>query len=323
MPVLRLTRAADTMLPKLRIILVAVLATCAAALALSAGMVGARDPGDLTGVPEVSRTLVRQAIVAEPDRDQVQLLAYSRRADELLRLRDLPLTPARAVVDYAERAQARAAKTVAADAPAAASPTDSVTAPAAASEPAPAVVASVPAATADALAAPAADSAASATPPADAPPLATIAMAPVANPRGDTTAPTPVAQPASPPPRADTDTAPAPDAAPAETPAASAPSGDAMVAAVEPGASATTEMYGPAKPRTEGKNPQRRAKLARPHPPKQKKRAQVAADYARTAPATTPATGSPFNRPYNRNTGFGGRHYESTTRQRARPPTGG
>ena len=70
------THAAKTMLPKLRIILVAVLATCAAVLALSAGVVGARDPGaDLAGVPEVSRTLMRQAIVAEPDRQQFQLLA--------------------------------------------------------------------------------------------------------------------------------------------------------------------------------------------------------------------------------------------------------
>src|SRR5215467_3659165 len=96
----------QTMLPKLRIILVAMLATCAVVLALSAGVVGARGPSDIAAVPEVSRTL---HAFADPDQQQLHLLAYSRRADELLRLRDLPVTPVRAVVEYAEQAQARAA----------------------------------------------------------------------------------------------------------------------------------------------------------------------------------------------------------------------
>ncbi len=64
------------MLPKFRIILAAVIATCAAVLALSAGMLGTRDPGDdLSGVPDVSRTLVRQAIVEAPEGQQFQVLA--------------------------------------------------------------------------------------------------------------------------------------------------------------------------------------------------------------------------------------------------------
>ena len=139
------------MLPKLRIILAAVIATCAAVLALSAGILGARAPGnDLGGVSDLSRTLVRQAIVAEPESQQSHLLAYSRRADELLRLRDLPVTPARAVVEYAEQAQARAAET-----------------------------ASAPAATPPADAPPATDSMAVVTAPAHTLAPATVAMAPV------------------------------------------------------------------------------------------------------------------------------------------------
>src|SRR5579871_1817666 len=59
---------AKAMLPKLRIILAAMIATCATVLALSAGLVGARDPGnDISGVPDVSRMLVRQAIVEDPE----------------------------------------------------------------------------------------------------------------------------------------------------------------------------------------------------------------------------------------------------------------
>lgn len=304
------------MLPNLRIILAAVFATCAAVLALSAGMLGARDPDDnLSGVPEISRALVRQAIVAEPDR-QFQLLAYSRRADELLRLRDLPVTPARAVVDYAEHAQARATETASATAePAATSPTESAAAAPAA-----------PTATADAPAAPAVDSAGSATPPTDAP--ATVAMAPVANLHGDTIAAPPVpavtAAPVTPPPAdtppapADAAAAPAPNDAPPETAAPPAPalaaSGDTRVAAVEPGGgSATAEMYGPDRPKTDAK-PHHRAKVARPHPPKAKKKVQVATGNTRPAPSTASSTGAQVNQPNNLNNGFGGWRYDSTAR---------
>lgn len=313
------------MLPKLRIILAAVFATCAAVLALSAGMLGTRPPGDdLSGVPEISRTLMRQAIVAEPDRQQVQLLAYSRRADELLRLRDLPVTPARAVVDYAEQAQARAAETASAAAVTAATlPTESVTGPAAAaSNSAPTEAASAPTATAD-------TPAASATPPTDTPPPATVAMAAVANPHGDTTAASPMVQPASPPPASAVamapvgdDTAAAP--APVETPTASAPasaaSGDTKIAAVQTGDSETAEMYGPQKPKADAKL-RHRAKAAHPHPSKTKKKTQVVVGNPRAAP--TISTGVPVNepnnrnavnQPNNRNNGFGGWRYDSTAR---------
>ena len=101
----RAIHAAKAMLPNLRIILAAMIVTCAAVLALSAGMLGTRDPANnLTGVPGVSRALVRQAAVDEAEWQQFQLLGYSRRADELQRLRDLPVTPVRAVVEYAEQA---------------------------------------------------------------------------------------------------------------------------------------------------------------------------------------------------------------------------
>ena len=103
----RVIHTAKAMLPKFRIIVVAMIATCAAVLALSASMLGSRDPvRHLSGVPDV--TLVREALIEEPESQQSQLLAYSRRADELMRLRDLPV---RAVVEYAEQAQARAAET--------------------------------------------------------------------------------------------------------------------------------------------------------------------------------------------------------------------
>jgi hypothetical protein len=307
-----LTHTAKTMLPKLRIILVAVLATCAAVLALSAGVVGARDPGnDLAGVPEVSRALVWQVIVAEPD-SQLQLLAYSRRADELLRLRDLPLAPARAVVEYAEQAQARAAEMTSAPAPAATSLAESATAPA--SEPAPAVAAT-PTPPVDA---PAADSAASATASADAPPPTIVAMAPVTSPHAETAAASPIAQPTSPAPivaspPADTASAPADAAtAPNVVPIETAGAGDTKIAAVAPGSSAMAEMYGPEKPKTDGKA-HRRAKVVHPKP---KKKPQVAAASTQPTPAATPApsTGYPVNQPNNRNNGLGGLRYDSTAR---------
>ena len=95
------------MLPKLRVMLAALFATSVTALATSAGLVGTGDPGKrVADVPELSRTLVQHAIVEAPEWQHAPSLAYARRADELLRLRDLPTTPVRAVVEYAERAQA-------------------------------------------------------------------------------------------------------------------------------------------------------------------------------------------------------------------------
>src|SRR6201999_3583602 len=83
-----------------------VIAACAAVLTLSAGVITTRDPSDrLAGVPNMSRPLVRQAIVEDTEWQRSQALAYARRNDELARLRDLPPAPARAVVEYAERAR--------------------------------------------------------------------------------------------------------------------------------------------------------------------------------------------------------------------------
>ncbi len=96
------------MLPKLRVMLAALLATTLVALAASAGLLGAGDK-HVADVPEVSRPLVQRAIVATPDPQHLQTLAYSRRADELQRLRELSASPARAVVEYAEQAQKAAA----------------------------------------------------------------------------------------------------------------------------------------------------------------------------------------------------------------------
>src|SRR5690242_6828124 len=94
------------MLPKLRVMLAALFATSLAALATGAGLVGTGDPGKhVADVPELSRDLVQRAIVEAPEWQHSPSLAYLRRAGELLRLRDLPTAPARAVVEYAERAQ--------------------------------------------------------------------------------------------------------------------------------------------------------------------------------------------------------------------------
>jgi hypothetical protein len=303
--------AAKTMLPSLRIILAAVFATCAAVLTLSAGMLGTRDPAsNLGGVPDLNRTLVRQAIVEEPEWQQFELLAYSRRADELLRLRDLPVTPVRAVVEYAEQAQARAAE--AASAPAAPSntpiadlPTDSANGPAAASEPAATTVATAP-------------SALVATPPADAPPSpaadnAAAAIAPIANPPADTTAATAVAGAPVAAPLSDSASVAAvvnaPVSLPAtETPAVAAPAatGGTQVAAVQTGGSETAKMYGPQAPKADAK-PHRGGKTVHARPPKPKKKPQVARATRSVAPAvaTTTSTGVPVDQPSNRPNAFG------------------
>jgi len=151
--------------------------TVASAIAVvaSATLLGIREPGGrVAGVPDVSRMLVRQAIVEQPE--NIETLAYARRADELVRLRDLPVTPVRAVAEYAERAQDNASGKPgdSADAPVATPPAQD-TPPAQASPPAEAPVAeaaapsppSEPAAVANlpATTQPAADAVAATAPP--------------------------------------------------------------------------------------------------------------------------------------------------------------
>jgi hypothetical protein len=318
--------AAETMLPSLRIILAAVIAACAAVLTLSAGFLGSRDQaGNLSGVPDLSRPLVRQAIVEEPEWQQVQVLAYSRRADELQRLRELPVTPVRAVVEYAEQAQARAAEAASAAAAPTVAPVEApaaepAAAPAATSEPA-TIVATAPAAIAptDTPREPAADSpAVAAAPPADTPPpVPAIAAAPVANPPTDTTAATAVAAVATAP--ADAATTSAPASSPAvETPPAAAPaSGDTQVAAVQTGGSETAEMYGPVRPAADAK-PRRATAHVRAAKPKKKPQVAHPTRGAPLAIAPTASTGFPADQPNNRaNTAFGNwrrSSNESTTR---------
>jgi hypothetical protein len=265
------------MFPTLRIIIVTVIATCAVVLALSAGLVGTRDPGkNLTGVPEVSRMLMRQAIVEEPEWQQFQLLAYSsRRADELLRLRNLPVTPTRAVVEYAERAQAQAAQ--AAIASAASEPAEIVvaTAPVApqpATEPAPAVVAPAPI-----IAPPAAEAA-----------PAAAASEPIVSSPASEPAPIAIASaPAIKPDPVETAVAAVVTADPAPAPVPAAESSDTQVANAESGSGATAAVQAPAK---KVASKLHRAKTVHASKPKKK-----LARTRRVAPAA--ATGFPVDLP--------------------------
>jgi hypothetical protein len=322
----RRPHAAKTMLPTLRTILAAMIATFAVVLAFSAGVLGSRDAAsNLGGVPDLSRPLVRQAIVDEPESRQLLLLAYSRRADELLRLRDLPVTPVRAVVEYAEQAQA--APTIVATAPVAAPP-------------------------ADAPREPVADGAAAiVSPPADPstpPPSPVAAIAPVANPPTDTTAATPVAAALVVTPPADTAaistpvTLPAAEPPPASVPADSAAvstatataapataapaperaNGDTQVAAIPAGGSETAEMYGPPAPPAEAPivTPYRGGNTVYLRAAKPRKKPQVARTTRSVAPAPAYATSNgfegdpPSNRPNNVFGNWRRSSNESTTR---------
>jgi hypothetical protein len=94
--------AANGMFPKLSVILTAVIAACVAVLSASIGLVGTGNPvKQSTAVPDISHLLMRQAIMDAPEWQHFQALASTRRADELLRLRDLSATPT--VVESAEQ----------------------------------------------------------------------------------------------------------------------------------------------------------------------------------------------------------------------------
>jgi hypothetical protein len=244
------------MLPTLKVILATVIAACAVVLTLSAGLIATRDPDErLSGIPSMSRPLVRQAIVDDTEWQSLRLLAYSRRADELQRLRDLPSSPVQAVVEYAERAQKTAEPAPAAAAPAAT------------------VVASAPAVP---LAAPAEQ---------PAPPSEPIVSAPAAAPAPQPPPAVASAQPVAPPP-AEVASAPAVSAPPAEVASAPAVAAPPAPVASAPAAPAPVATIQPPAPVEAPTGPAVTAAIAPPAPSE----APAAAAPAEPAPATASAT---------------------------------
>src|SRR5262245_66495131 len=92
------------MLPKLRVMLITLTVASAIAVVASATLLGIREPGGrVAGVPDVSRMLVRQAIVEQPE--NIETLAYARGADEIVRMRELAVKLVRAEAEMAAREQ--------------------------------------------------------------------------------------------------------------------------------------------------------------------------------------------------------------------------
>ena len=82
------------MFPNLRLIIGATVATMILVMIMGSGLFSFRDPQNtIADIPEVRRPLVQRAIVGNPDRQQVRMLAYARRNDELQRLLELPAPP--------------------------------------------------------------------------------------------------------------------------------------------------------------------------------------------------------------------------------------
>ena len=87
------------MFPNLRLIIGATVATMILVMVMGSGLLSFRDPqAGFADIPVVRRPLVQRAIVAEPDRQRLQMLAYARRSDELQRLLDLPVSPVKATL---------------------------------------------------------------------------------------------------------------------------------------------------------------------------------------------------------------------------------
>jgi hypothetical protein len=281
------------MLPKLRVTLTAALAACVMGLAAGAGWIGARDAEkQLADVPSVSQPLMQQAIVEDLEGQHLQLLAYTRRADELLRLRELSATPARAVVEYAERALAETADPTAAPAApetAAAPPAETAAAGAPTAAPPASETAATEPSAAVASAPPPFEPLPAPTPTAPSPPASETANQPAPS----NVASAPAASASAPSP--DETAAPPTTAEPAPAPAAT--SGDPQIANAQSGSGETAAVAAPERldDQSDGDAKAAQKNAAQARKPKKKARVVARAVPARLPPAAS--TGFPVDLP--------------------------